>query len=261
MKKFKKYLKSPASAISLFVLAAVLLAFSSIGAARAALTYFSETYASRVQMFDIGVWLLENGDRVSWRDYNSAADGTWNEATDALLANMLGEGEQLKIGKAYDEALSIRNSGKINHYARVTIYKYWEDANGNKMQNLSPGLIDLNLVNLGSDWILDESSSTAERTVLYYNKLLKAGETSVPFTDELTIDSMLATKVTQSEEAITNEKGDNIGTRITTTYDYDGVKFNIEATVDAVQEHNAQDAILSAWGREVTISNNSLALK
>ena len=39
----------------------------------------------------------------------------------------------------------------------------------------------------------------------------------------------------------------------------DGVEFVVEVEVDAVQDHNAQDAILSAWGRRVEIENGSLA--
>lgn len=129
------------------------------------------------------------------------------------------------------------------------------------MQALSPDLIDLNLVNLGSDWLLDESSSTAERTVLYYSKLLYSEDnkadgatTTSLFADSLTIDDKIASKVTQ------NSKTENGYTIITTTYDYDGVQFQIKATVDAVQEHNAEDAIWSAWGRRVTVSNGILSL-
>lgn len=49
-------------------------------------------------------------------------------------------------------------------------------------------------------------------------------------------------------------------TTITVTYEYDGARFCIEAKVDGVQEHNAQDAIWSAWGRRVTIDNGVLSL-
>lgn len=51
----------------------------------------------------------------------------------------------------------------------------------------------------------------------------------------------------------TNAAGQTV---ITTTYDYDGVQFNLEAEVDAVQTHNAADAILSAWGVRVNITND-----
>lgn len=60
-----------------------------------------------------------------------------------------------------------------------------------------------------------------------------------------------AAKVTETRT--TNAAGQTV---ITTTYDYDGVQFNLEAEVDAVQTHNAADAILSAWGVRVNITND-----
>ncbi len=254
MNRFKKFIASPKVSLTAFVLAVVLLLFSSVGGARAALTYYSETYASRVQMYNIGVTLLENGNKVSWRDYNSAADGTWNEATGTLLANMIPEGEQFKIGKKYQEELSVQNSGSINQFVRVTLYRYWLDKDGNKMRDLSPNLMNLNLVNLDTDWLVDTEASTTERTVLYYNKVLNIGMTTPNFTDSLMIDNMVATKVTQTSET------KNGYTTITTVYDYDGVSFCVDAKVDAVQEHNAEDAIWSAWGRRVKINNGVLSL-
>ena len=255
MKKVKEFLKSSTVNITIFVLAVVLLLFSSVGGARAALTYVSEYYSTRVQMYDIGVTLEENGKAVSKRDYNSKSNGSWDEETGELLTNMLGKDEDLKIGKAYQEELTVKNSGTIDQYVRVSIYRYWLDKDGNKMQELSPELIDLNLVN-SSDWVVDKDASTSERTVLYYTKLLKAGKSSSPLSDTLAIDNMIATKVSQTTE--TNANGLKT---ITTTYDYDGVTFNLEAKVDAVQDHNAEDAIWSAWGRKVAISNNTLRLK
>ena len=69
MKKPKKRIKavSPAVTAVLFAVAVVMLLGSSIGGTRAALTYYSETYTSRIQMYDIGVSLLENDREVSWR--------------------------------------------------------------------------------------------------------------------------------------------------------------------------------------------------
>ena len=49
---------------------------------------------------------------------------------------------------------------------------------------------------------------------------------------------------------------DNGLTTITTTYEYDGALFVLEVTVDAVQTHNAKDAIKSAWGVDVNISDD-----
>ena len=226
MKGWKKVLSKPSVTAGAFVMAAGLLLFSGVGGARAALNYYSETYSGRVQLQDIGVTLTENGENVSWRNYTE--DGSWDQNTGTLLTNLLAEGESVNPGQKYDEVLAVKNTGTINQYVRVSVYKYW--------------------------LIADENSSTPERTVLYYSKLLNSGETSTPFADTLTIDTQVATKVTQTTAT------ENGYTTITTTYDYDGLQFCVEASVDAVQEHNAEDAILSAWGRKVSISNGSLSL-
>lgn len=236
MGRWKKFLTSPKVTLGAFVLAVGLLLFSSIGGARAALAYYSENYVSHVQLHDIGVTLLENGTAVSGE----------------MLTGLLGEDKSLKPGKEYTENLCVQNSGTINEYVRVSIYKYWQDAHGQKMTNLSPELIGLNLVNLGSDWLEDTDATTRERTVLYYSKVLAAGETTPLFADKLTINGAVATKVKQTP----GEDGS-----VTTVYEYDGVRFCVEAKVDAVQEHNGEDAIKSAWGRGVSISGGSLRLE
>lgn len=125
MKKVKNFLTSPKVSLGAFVLAVALLGFSSIGGARAALTYYSDNYVSRVQMQDIGVTLLENGNAVS--------------GDEALLQNLVNEkdGEEFKLGMTYPEAISVQNTGSINEYVRVTIYKYWLDESGKKIQTLS----------------------------------------------------------------------------------------------------------------------------
>lgn len=144
--KIKKFITSPAGTMGAFALAVGLLASSSVGGARAALTYYSETYTSRVQMYDIGVTLLENDKEISWRNYDSRKDnGSWLEEKGVLLENMVPEGEKFKIGVWYPEELKVMNSGTINQYVRVSLYKYWLDENGEKVQTLTPDLIDLEL--------------------------------------------------------------------------------------------------------------------
>lgn len=249
MKEKQRKAWSPVVTILLFAAAALLLLGSSIGGARAALTYYSENYVSRVQMHNIGVSLVENGEKIAWRDYDSAGDGEWDEGGQILLGNLLAEGEAFLPGKAYEEVLAVNNSGTIDQYVRVSIHKYWLDPDGNKLRELSPDLIQLNLVNQDR-WILDGEASTSERTVLYYRDILRSGTTSLPFSDTLTVDSSIADKVTKTT---TTENGSTV---ITTTYDYDGVQFRVEAKVDAVQDHNGQDAIWSAWGRRVSIDNS-----
>lgn len=42
------------------------------------------------------------------------------------------------LGKAYDEALTVQNSGSIDTFVRVILTKSWTDADGNKNTRLSP---------------------------------------------------------------------------------------------------------------------------
>lgn len=266
MKRLKKFLSASKLNVAVFILATSLVLTATFGAASAAASYLAETYSTRIQMYDIGISLLENGERISWRDYTSSEDGTWDERTGVLLRNMLGEGKSVQLGRTYPEELAIRNSGFINEYVRVEVRKYWLDAQGNKMQELSPDLIHLNLLcdETGHDngWMLDKEASTPERTVLYYKYLLYAeneegqGGASLTeaFSDTLTIDPSIATSVTQTT---TKENG---YTTITTTYDYDGVQFRIEVQAHGVQEHNAEDAAWSAWGRKVIVEDGVLTL-
>lgn len=254
---FRKFLKSPVSTIMIFVLAAALLAIGGIGGAIAVPTYESNFYTSQIGMQDIGVSLLENGQIRSHRNYNSTMDGTWDlEVPGVLRFDGESSGSPFKFetlvpGVTYPEVLQIQNTGSINTYNRVTIYKYWLDEEENKTNKLSPKMIHLHYVNKDV-WMHDTNSDTDERTVLYYAPLLLGtidgggtGQLSVPFVDTVTLDGVLATMV----EKDTSEDGKTI----TTKYKYNDYYFCVEVTVDAVQEKNAEDAILSCWGKNVNI--------
>lgn len=230
----------------LFAAAIVLMLGGTVGSTRAALTYYSDTYTSRMQTSDIGVALLENGKEVS----KHRARDNGDKASGALLQNLLGRGETLQLGRAYPEELAVRNSGSIDQYLRVSIYRYWVGDGEEKVTSLSPDLIDLRLENLGSAWILDEEASTPERTVLYYTSPVGSGETTRPFSSTLAIKGDVAKQVTQT----TTRK--NNSTVISTVYDYNGVEFRLEVQVNAVQTHNAESAIWSAWGRRVSVSQD-----
>lgn len=251
MSRFTKAIASPRVNIVLFVAAAILLLISVVGGTQAALSYYSDTYLARLSASSIGVTLLENGEEVAWRNYDG--DDQWAEAHGALLGNMLGEGQTVHVDQVYPEELAVENSGAIAQYVRVTLLKYWEDADGNKVTTVSPDLIDIDLAE-DQGWIVDEEASTLERTVLYYDSVLQPGDVSNPLTKAVSLDPAVASKVTQ-----TTEEKDGY-TTIITKFDYDGLHFCIEAVVDAVQEHNAADAILSAWGKTVTVSNGTLSV-
>ena len=96
-------------------------------------------------------------------------------------------------------------------------------------------------------WVIDEKASTLERTVLYYTEILKVDETAPLFTDTIAIDPSVAKDVVKTVS--------RAGNVITTTYNYDDLMFVVEAEVDAVQTHNVEAAIKSAWGVNVTKGN------
>lgn len=260
MGRFTKAIASPRINILLFVIAAALLLVSAVGGTQAALSYYSDTYLARLSVSSIGVTLLENGEPVAWRDYEGNDD--WSvpqtEVDHRLLQNMLADGETFQVGRAYPEALSVQNTGGIAQYVRVKLYKYWEqkdEATGewSKVTTVSPDLIKLDVTE-GQGWLIDENDSTTERTVLYFNRALQPQETTPSLSSELSIDPAVVRTVTQET---TTENG---YTTITTTYDYNGLRFCLEAEVDAVQEHNAQDAVLSTWGKNVTVTDGVLSV-
>ena len=246
MKKRKK--SFPKITVLLLAASAVLLVGSGVGSARAALTYYSENYSAQMNMQSIGVSLVENDAVVSSRDYVS--DNEWSGTTEGtLLANMLGEDEKFTPGKRYNEAISVKNSGNIDTFVRVILTRSWQDAEGKKYTSLSPDLIELNYLT-DNGWVIAENQSTPERTVLYYTKALPVGETTPALSDTIRVNESIAQDVTKQVD----------GNTIRYTYKYDGYSFHVDAEVDAVQTHNAQEAIKSAWGVDVSVNDDETVM-
>lgn len=237
MKKIRDFLSRPAVTAVLFILAVALLAGSTITGARAALNIFSDNYEAQVELPNIGIALMEY-DPVGGSYVARSGHGD-------LLSNLLvGEEDgKLRPGVKYDEFLKAQNTASIPVYTRATVYRYWLDPEGNKTYDLLPELIGLEFASEADGWLRDTKAETPERTVLYYTSILDVGAmTASPFLKSVTIDGSVIRRVTQSS----HQEG-NV-TVYTTTFDYDGYSFCIEASVDAVQTHNAADAITSAWG-------------
>lgn len=223
-----------------------LLLLSTVGSARAALTYYSENYAMEVTVSSIGVTLTENGTAVSYRNY---LEDDWSDSgTGELLTHMLEETQgKLVPGRNYAESLAVTNSGAIDSYVRVILRRSWQDGNDRKDTTLSPDLIELGLTQ-GSGWVLDEKASTQERMVLYYTKVLPTGESTPALCSTLRVSSEILSRVKED----VRDTGE--GKVITTSYEYDGYWMNLEAEVDAVQTHNGEEAIRSAWGVDVRVA-------
>lgn len=244
-KKKKSFPKKPALILTA---AALLLVGSTVGSTRAALTYYSENYSAQMNMQSIGVSLLENDKVVSSRDYVS--NNEWKGTSQGtLLTNLLGKDETFTPGKKYNEAISVKNSGTIDTFVRVIITKSWQDKEGKKNPKLSPDLIELNFLT-DNGWQIAKDQSTTERTVLYYTKAVAAGDSTPALSDTIRIKPSIAKDVTKHVD-------DNT---ITYTYKYNGYTFHIDAEVDAVQTHNAKDAIKSAWGVDVNVSDDETTM-
>ncbi len=265
MKKNRKINKTSLITVLLAVLGVCLLVVGGIGSARAALTE-SGDYTAEMSTPTVSVRLNEDAGKLLEKDPELA----------------------LVVGEPYDEVLTVTNTGSADAFVRVTLYAYWADKDGNKITDLKDDTGEkiaelnpefINLINDGKNWesvgkegingwIKDpEASKTKERTVLYYSSALapdpdgedgeEEGESTKALLTQIFASSELAKLVTQTEDPI-----DDGHIKITTSYTYDGLRLCLEASVDAIQAHNAQDAIKAAWGvTNVTVDENAGTLK
>ena len=231
MTKLRRLYRSRAATMLLFVLAALLLLGSTIGGARAALTYYSDNFNSELKLTDGMIGRI------------NTPGGSTN-----LLAGLP---ESVQPGRRYDTALTVTNASSIDAFVRVTVYKYWEK-NGAKQYDLDPALIQLSF---GDGWQEDLTARTDERTVLYCRQMVPAGTTTGAFLQAVTVSDGVLQRVTQTES------GPKDHITVTSVYDYNGASVCLVADADLVQTHSAEAAILSAWGRAVTVSGNSLSLR
>lgn len=232
-----KSTKRIAGLLLVFLLTVAALVAVMANTAQAALDKQSETYEATIELTSLDVGLTENGDI--------------REGEDTLLSSLVPEGQKLSFGKWYSEELAAKNTGASGEsaqpeYMRVVIHKYWLDENGKKMTDLDPALIEFKLA---EGWVVDKSASTAEQTVLYSVNPVAVGN-SLPFANEMRIsaDVLASTKqetVKSADVAGAPQGGQSYSY---TTYTYDNCKFGISVEVDAVQTHNAADAIKGAWG-------------
>lgn len=280
MKETKRMSKKT---LALLAAAVMLLCGSGILGTRASLAVFSEDYTASFYLNHLQVHLLENGKDVCGEQ--NTLDG--QSKVTGQLATSLGysngeDGEVLgsvEPGKVYREEIAARNGQDIPQYVRMTVRKYWvetdEDGNvktddsGNpvKITTLSPDQIRLTY---GKDvkgtraadqynkdaWIINEEETTTESTTYYLKEALGDSADSALLFDRVAIDGSVA-KMGGVDK--TEENGKTI---FTYRYDYDGAAFFIEADVQAIQTHNAQDAIRSQWGvYNVNVSGGTLQVK
>ena len=237
----KKWLRSPIVTTVLFALAAGLILYGGINGAAAAPRILSTFYGAQIELDDIDVALVEaHADVPPAQATEVHGDGTTEGVP--LLQGLLAEGEEFRVGKAYAEKIAARNTYNVRNdegvasegniikeYVRVTVYTYWvrtaADGTTTKALDLDPSLIQLGYAS-GTKWNEDTDSRTAERRVFYWDDILEPQGTTDYLTETLTIDP-----------AVLDDGA------------YKDASFCVEAVVDAVQTHNAEDAMMSAWGR------------
>lgn len=257
----KKIMHSRAVTALLFLLALVLLSVGTIGGTQAALSIRSRDYDTSFDMDHIGVALWENGGKVAERTFQDVVNGKPIEPTSKDLTLDLGNDAEILIGKQYPFSLQAENTGTIDEYVRISVWKYWVDKDGNKITDNSylPRHILLDYQSNTdvpermedsyntSAWLRDESAHTDERDIYYYRSVL------VPeaFTDPL-FSHMSASKYT-AKDAIVETSTDNNVTKTVYRYAYNDCSFVVEVVVDVVQTHHAAKAINSAWGTNGTV--------
>lgn len=226
MKKFKEFISRPVVIGLLFLMAVGLLMGTGIEGTRAVLNEQSSPFHATMSVDSIDVALLENGKAVARNGYNGGS------ASGKLSLPEI-EGK-LKLGYTYPEQIAASNTGEIPQFVRITIKKYWMTKENSKRVDLSPALIELKLNEDG--WIKDEKSSTDEREVYYYASVLEPGQSTSDLTSTLSVSPKVMSEKTEEN------------------YSYNDLKFCLEASVDAVQNRHAEEAIKSTWG--VTASMN-----
>lgn len=255
--------------LALIGLVSVLLIFTAVGGIAAELQTISDPYNSEFAMKDIGITLQEKGEKdddfkaVGYRNYAINNDkGEWVRGSSPLFSSI----DSVEFGRKYSEEFRVLNSGTIDEYVRVKIYKYWVDGTDKKNYGLDPSKIILKLGDTelkdlkgeNNGWIVDSNETTVERVTMYYSMPITHGEATGLFADSLTIDSSVGE---MSRSVVKEETIDGI---TYTTYSfsgkYNGNYFCVEIEADAIQTHNVEKAVKSVWGRNISIDKSTKKL-
>ncbi|WP_044933734.1 hypothetical protein [Pseudobutyrivibrio sp. LB2011] len=245
----KKLFKNP---LTMLVVGLVLVAGSSVGATRAALSYSDSAEEVSFETKKLLVDLVENqnGAQVSVAVSNSDSNqsSTVGKLSFTNLTRQITDENPLQVNHPYDEDVFVQNTSTdkaYSEYVRVLVRKSWIKNDGSKDTRLDPSVITLKTT---EDWFIDENESTAEGTVYYCKKPVAVDE-QVQFLDAISFEREIL-------DGVTTTKVNENGTVVENVYGYDGKTFEIEIRVDAVQTHSGAEAILGAWGVEATIDSD-----
>ena len=234
----KRRIKYP---LIVFAAGLVLVGASGVGATRAAMTYQSNAQSVDFSTASLSVDLQEMQDGK----YETVDGNDTLKFTDITSS-------EFHIGQTYNEKVRIvKTSEQYAEYVRVLIRKSWVNEDGSKNTELNPEMIELPVA---EGWVEDVSEETAEGKVYYYKKPIAAGA-AVDFLQTITVNNEVMSYVTTVKSG-SSEPG--IKGTITNVYKYNGESFNVEVRVDAVQAHNAEAALLGAWGWDATVNESGV---
>ena len=225
--------------VALFAAAIVLLGSGGAMGTRAVPAIQSATFGNEIVLDALNVQLLNDGKEV----------GAKNVTEDRLFAKMA---ETIIPGEKYDSKVSVKNTGAANEYVRVVVRKYWTDNEG-KNKSVDPSLIELTPAKpSGYSW--KAVNKTPEETIYYLNNQVPSGAVvdlfeGVRINEKVVTNGRIVYDEPQTEDGVTT---------VNYRYEYDGLKFNIEAEVQAVQTHNAAQAIKSVWGVDASETGMNL---
>ncbi|MBR3376767.1 MAG: hypothetical protein IKG44_03695 [Mogibacterium sp.] len=264
--------------LALLAATAVLFGGGSYAGTRAALGFFSNELTAGFELDHMQVHLIENDDDVclgknadpkerdKYRGNLVGYLGYTNDSHDSRVpAYTLGTPGKVEPGRKYREELQAQNSSDYDEYVRIIVHKYWVKA-GKKSPVMDPALIKLmyngNAAGNTGAWAVNSKEHTAESDTYYLKSKLGPNETSAPLFNELSIDRRVTdhAHMTTNTSETTDVDGNTV-TVITYSYDYDDFTFYIEVDVQAIQTHNAPDAIKSMWGvNNVSAGNGKLTV-
>lgn len=255
----KKVNKSPIIYLVLLMIALGSLAYTTVSAVRATPSEESDEYTATMISSNIGVTLQEGDSekdswtKVAYRNYNGSS---WDPAK-GVMGSEIFAGLNLEAGVSYKDEFRVMNSGTIDEFVRVIVYKYWLDEEDNKDTSLDASLITLDY-NEAGNWVKDTKFSTSEKEIWYYLKPLAADDYTDVLIKGLKLDGAIKLLYTKDEivNEVVDESGKTIYTTITYDYAYNGKSFKVLLEVDGVQIKHGEDAVKSAWGRDVTVGED-----
>ena len=145
--------------------------------------------------------------------------------------------DKVSPGDEIRRPLYVENVKDSSSYIRVTLTKFWQDENGEKLPEKDAKEIIVNVFD-DENWIIDDQSDkeNGEVVYLYYRLPIASQEITTNFLDSI--------QISETGKTLDNS--------------YAGLSAVVDVEVDAIQQYAAQEAILAEWGLDVEFNGDSI---